>query len=95
MRLLRPQSWSARESEKRVSVWCGGIGRNVGQEVKEVYIACGELFLSRGIFRIGVPGGACARGSCFSGVGQRKIFISRWRFGCISENVREVDQDEP
>lgn len=36
VRLLRPQSWSARESEKRVSVWCGGIGRNVGQEVKEV-----------------------------------------------------------
>jgi len=31
-----PQVWSARKREKRVSVRCGEIRRNVGQEVKEV-----------------------------------------------------------
>ena len=83
-----------KEVDRDLFVVCPGRQLNLWEARRE-YIACGELFLSRGIFRIGVPGGACARGSCFSGVGQRKIFISRWRFGCISENVREVDQDEP
>lgn len=35
-RLPHPQVWSARKREKRVSVRCGEIRRNVGQEVKEV-----------------------------------------------------------
>src|SRR5690554_5911489 len=35
-RLPRPQVWGARKREKRVSVRCGEIRRNVGQEVKEV-----------------------------------------------------------
>ena len=36
LRLPRPQVWGAREREKRVSVRCWEIRRNVGQEVKEV-----------------------------------------------------------